>query len=139
MKIEDFHGLFTDDLPVTVIGDFGTVRDYWYADRILALMDREVKSMGWEKDSGFHFWVEDLRMEVKSYKVIDHALKGFDICASVLDKIPDTDMKISVICMLIDHVCERGEMDKKEVIDAIADSVKDVNKKMGDMYESKED
>ena len=58
MKIEEFHGLFTDDLPVTVIGDFGTVRDYWYADRILALMDRKVKSMGFDKDRGFEFWVE---------------------------------------------------------------------------------
>lgn len=58
MKIEDFHELFADDLPVTVIGDFGTVRDYWYTDRILALMGRKVKSMGFDKDRGFEFWVE---------------------------------------------------------------------------------
>ena len=66
MKIEDFHMLFTDNLPVTVIGDFGTVRDYWYTDRILGLMDRKVKSMGFDKDRGFEFWVEPENEEQES-------------------------------------------------------------------------
>ena len=77
MKIEDFHELFTDDLPVTVIGDFGTVRDNWYTDRILALMDRKVKSMDFDKDRGFEFWVEpeDEEQEGEKESVFQKALR----------------------------------------------------------------
>jgi hypothetical protein len=67
-------------------------------------------------------------------ELADVALKGFDICTCVFDRIPDTEMQISLICMLIDHVCERRGLKKEETLERIRKSVEKINAKLGSMY-----
>ena len=47
------------------------------------------------------------------------------------------EAKMSCICMLFDHICERHKKDKERALLMFIDSVKAVNREFGDMYEKR--
>ena len=60
MRVEYFQELFSSDQPIAITDRRRTIKDYWYTDRILNYMDREVRAMSYDKDIGFLFYLEEV-------------------------------------------------------------------------------
>lgn len=60
-----------------------------------------------------------------------------EICKKAFDEIEDSALKLSLLCVLFDHVCETDGLNKTEKINEIRDAVVMINRHYGDMYQGK--
>ena len=58
-----------------------------------------------------------------------------EVCKKAFDGVNDSAMKLSMLCVLFDHICETDGLDKAEKINTIRDMVVLVNRTHGDMYQ----
>lgn len=65
----------------------------------------------------------------------EQIINAMNEALQAVDKMPDTALKLSLICTLFDHVCETCGRDKEKTINELRDLILSVQEDLGGMYE----